>query len=267
MSSWGWFSSHPYFCHFRSARIFCRALNVTTRPSHPPGTIFPEFIDDPINVFLLKIFFLLFFLCSSSREVQSPVSPFNLADLLSPKMEQVYSGISLSSTWLLQPLRRALIPQYLWMKMRSSAAFSGARFLRSTSCWSSLFYVNASRSGASALFMELRWMPMSPKRSCRVGIGWNRRSLSRWRRAGSWRTRDRTERSEGSRSSNGKEYSQLLLCNLLLLPRWAQSFLVGTQEVLCGWRDDNGMVPLVPRQGKKSLYPSISRCGTWRASR
>ena len=37
------------------------------------------------------------------------------------------------------------------------------------------------------------------------------------------------------------------------MPRWAQSFLVGTQEVLCGWRDDNGMVPLVPHQGKVTL--------------
>jgi len=27
-----------------------------------------------------------------------------------------------------------------------------------------------------------------------------------------------------------------------ILKWWAQSFLVGTQEVLCGWRDDNGMV-------------------------
>ena len=28
---------------------------------------------------------------------------------------------------------------------------------------------------------------------------------------------------------------------------------MGTLEVLCGWRDDNAMVPLVPHQGKVTL--------------
>ena len=35
---------------------------------------------------------------------------------------------------------------------------------------------------------------------------------------------------------------------------------MGTQEVLCGWRDDNGMVPLVPHQGKSHsilLFPGV----------